>query len=549
MKMGSTCCRTDTGWSCCRKHEACCGSGGSGNTGVEVPGFYPACCHITSMSAKAQCCKATSQKIGVIPACCDNQRVRPVCCTVRNVFTCCVATVGIPPCCLTVIPIQTTRAPPNVTQTELMTLPTPERKYCCHDMNPQEHCCPSMFIPQVNILMTQPPLEALTPRPTTMTLTTKRCCSSYNLKLCCPTIQFLSTCCRKLVLTFVSVPASCCRVSGTDARIACCRRIGPRRSCCLGQPRTPGHPRIGQRPNIPLTSQRTYTAHTVWRPTPQYVQQTTRFLVSCCDTVDRERCCHRWLPWLETYGLPQCCPAGQSSTNRQEYDISQQSKGNLHPIVNENNGDQQNTGNQYEYWRPGRNQNNEIPEHIDEDTTQNQIDESNRDLHWTSNRENLQTNVLNRNEYKYPLENTENLEGDTSVDISTHKHSPNKDDHELDWITEREKLDEILRSEELYTVKPENSNKDETHDETEYVLHRGNHSRYEIGKRQALCSGFQYDTKEFICCDGNLQVKLGPQSACCGRISFDVTKHKCCNGKVQESCPGQSKPYPWFRRG
>ncbi len=541
MKMGSTCCLSDTGWSCCRKDEQCCGLGGSGNIGMDVPGFYPACCHITSMTTKAQCCKTTSQKTGVIPDCCNNQRVRPVCCTRQNIFVCCVATVGIPSCCPTAIPIQTTGAPSSVTETALIPRPTYERKYCCHDLNPQEHCCPSMFMPQVNILMTQPLLEPLTPGPTQTSLTTQRCCSTYNLKLCCPTIQFLSTCCRRLVLTFVSVPTSCCRVSGTDTRIACCRRVGPKRSCCPGQSKSPRQPQMGQTHNYPLTSQRPYTS--VWRPTvtPQYVQETTRPTASCCNTLDIERCCRRWLPWLETHGLPQCCPAGESSTNRQRYEISHENQGNLYPSVNEDEGDSENRGKQ-QAPRPGSNENIGILEQIDG------TGGLNYNPHETIRGQNIQHNVQDKNEFMYPPENRENLEDNTRVDDSIKTHSDTRNKQELDWITERRKMDEILRSEELYTINPQKTNIDEEHD-TDHGLRKGNHSRYQIGKRQALCSGFQYDTKEFICCDGNLQVKLGQQSACCGKISFDVTKHKCCNGKVQESCPGQTQTYPWFRRG
>lgn len=80
--LGSTCCRSASGsWSCCLKGESCCtGSAVDRSTAIEVPGFRPACCHLTNEDLTAQCCATTYEKIRVLPDCCRRDKLKPVCC-------------------------------------------------------------------------------------------------------------------------------------------------------------------------------------------------------------------------------------------------------------------------------------------------------------------------------------------------------------------------------------------------------------------------------------------------------------------------------------
>ena len=98
------------------------------------------------------------------------------------------------------------------------------------------------------------------------------------------------------------------------------------------------------------------------------------------------------------------------------------------------------------------------------------------------------------------------------------------------WTPERDELQNLLRADDLQTL-----NSDLQPDEEEI----SNYRRF-LGKRQAHCSGFPYDTSEFMCCSGALQVKAGTQPACCGVKSFDQSTHTCCNGQVQTVCDANS---------
>lgn len=84
--LGSTCCRSAAGsWTCCLKGESCCtGSAVDRSTAIEVPGFRPACCHLTNEDLTAQCCATTYEKIRVLPDCCEREKLKPVCCETKD---------------------------------------------------------------------------------------------------------------------------------------------------------------------------------------------------------------------------------------------------------------------------------------------------------------------------------------------------------------------------------------------------------------------------------------------------------------------------------
>jgi len=57
----------------------------------------PACCQ-ADVDTAARCCAQTFESIGLLPQCCDNDRVRPICCKRPDGSTqCCPANFGY--CC------------------------------------------------------------------------------------------------------------------------------------------------------------------------------------------------------------------------------------------------------------------------------------------------------------------------------------------------------------------------------------------------------------------------------------------------------------------
>ena len=103
------------------------------------------------------------------------------------------------------------------------------------------------------------------------------------------------------------------------------------------------------------------------------------------------------------------------------------------------------------------------------------------------------------------------------------------------WTSERDDLENLLRSEELQTLRPDSETVTK-----EYSY--ANPNPYH-GTRQVLCSGIPYDTSQFICCGSVLQVKLGSQPACCGTSGFDQSTQTCCNGVVRYTCQGTVEEY------
>jgi len=98
--LGSVCCRTNTngetgaGWRCCLRSDGCC----DGATEiVDIPGYRPACCQQDTDTA-ARCCAQTYENVGLLPQCCDDDRLRPICCKRPDgSIRCCPANVGY--CC------------------------------------------------------------------------------------------------------------------------------------------------------------------------------------------------------------------------------------------------------------------------------------------------------------------------------------------------------------------------------------------------------------------------------------------------------------------
>ena len=99
------------------------------------------------------------------------------------------------------------------------------------------------------------------------------------------------------------------------------------------------------------------------------------------------------------------------------------------------------------------------------------------------------------------------------------------------WTSKGDDIKDLLRSEELQTLEVG------TNSPTSEVTNTPTHGNPYHGRRQALCSRIPYDTSQFICCSGVLQVKIGLQPACCGKSSFDQSTQTCCNGQVQYVCP------------
>jgi len=100
--LGSVCCRgapdADAdgggGWRCCLRSERCCE--GASDV-VHVPGYRPACCE-DDIDTASRCCAQTYERVGLLPQCCDDDRVRPICCKRPDGSTrCCPANFGY--CC------------------------------------------------------------------------------------------------------------------------------------------------------------------------------------------------------------------------------------------------------------------------------------------------------------------------------------------------------------------------------------------------------------------------------------------------------------------
>ena len=98
--LGSVCCRTTPngnsggGWRCCLRSARCCD--GATET-VDIPGYRPACCQPDTDTA-ARCCARTYETVGLLPQCCDDDRLRPICCRrPGGSIRCCPANFGY--CC------------------------------------------------------------------------------------------------------------------------------------------------------------------------------------------------------------------------------------------------------------------------------------------------------------------------------------------------------------------------------------------------------------------------------------------------------------------
>lgn len=210
---GSTCCRPNGKWQCCRHGQGCCRGRSTGS--VDIPGFRPACCEISSTSSKARCCSIITQKVGAMPSCCNADRVRPICCrTSSSSFQCCQSTYGLPSCCQgsrtdeeyhPYYP-QVTRAPSHLVPVHPTPLPRPGS--CCLSRSPQPYCCQAMRPNAGHGTNYQTPDRSVQQ-------SKPRCCT-YRY--------------------------SCCSVRSNARRIQCCKRPskGAKPLCCAkSQPATP----------------------------------------------------------------------------------------------------------------------------------------------------------------------------------------------------------------------------------------------------------------------------------------------------------------------
>ncbi len=417
--VGSTCCLGENGArTCCPHGEACCASAGSGS--LDVPGFRPVCCHITSTATRAQCCSAAAQRSGTIPECCKSARVKPVCCTTSdNRFLCCKATASVPSCCFP------NELPTSRPMLRAQHTPTVMETSCCNSVAPHFHCCQRL---QSKALQTYSSNQ-------------EHCCTAT----CCYLIGFTTSCCR-------ASRKSCCRLDLMHHRLQCCNQPGLTPFCCPGQPnrrthwghtqhiqsqepfrtRSSNFDRSSAHQNFRQPSEEPPSWPTTTKMTLQNqgsVAQTRHpqtSPLSCCRAVEIVSCCSSGL--RRSGGFPLCCPASPP--------------------------------------------------------------------------------LLSNSATSPPKTNSQQL-----------SHS---------WATQRDELENLLRSEELQATASDYENQG-----NEYTPRVNPY----LGRRQAHCSGIPYDTSEFICCREVLQVKLGAQPACCGTRSFDQSTQFCCNGKVESTCP------------
>ena len=341
------------------------------------------------------------------------------------------------------------------------------------------------------------------------------CTTAENKFICCEATIGLSSCCSNVPAYEVQTqsPTSSALVPvGYQSTQSCCQSSNPQEYCC---PRTQTYI--------------TFTEVSVQRSTPECCTQTccarTAYVSACCRK-RRRSCCgisssEQRIVCCNQPGLtPSCCPGQPRSTNRRYTNVQvNQPRKTYETVIQQPNLNQQFQIDQSKPQTP-----NAAPLSCCRAG----------DIHscCTSGLRRSGGHPLCRPLSRNPVNkpNTANSRNFYRQQYHTGGSTSQESYPSQQWTSERDDLENLLRSEELQTLDPETDTPI-----NEFPDSITNKNPY-WGKRQVLCSGIPYDTSEFICCSGVLQVKLGSQPACCGTSSFDQSTQTCCNGQVRNVC-------------
>ena len=341
------------------------------------------------------------------------------------------------------------------------------------------------------------------------------CTTAENKFICCEATIGLSSCCSNIPAYQVQTqsPTSSGLVPVEyQSTQSCCQSSRPQEYCC---PRTQTHI--------------TYTEVTVQRSTPECCTQMccarTAYVSACCRK-RRRSCCgisssEQRITCCNQPGLtPSCCPGQPRSTNRRYTNVQvNQPRKTYETAIQQPNLNQKFQIDQSRPQMP-----NFAPlsccraSDIQSCCTSGLRRSGGHPLCCPLSRNAVNTQYTGNSGNYYRQQYSTG--GSTSQERYPSQH----------WKSERDDLENLLRSEELQTLDPETDTPIKEFPDT-----IANKNPY-WGKRQVLCSGIPYDTSQFICCSGVLQIKLGSQPACCGTSSFDQSTHTCCNGQVRNVC-------------
>ncbi len=523
---GTTCCNTDGGTKCCRIGDGCCLNSGSGS--IDIPGFKPVCCDITSISAKALCCSTTTQKTGVQPYCCSGERVRPICClSSERSFICCRATVGIPSCC-SGQPRYSTRVPWPVYQTTSMSRglvpvhPTvPPSWSCCDSLSPQRWCCITYVEPEEPD--TGVPSCCHSSQPHTW------CCSTYIEstpqptptpaptlyptpkpgKSCCRT----SYCCTRRRVCCHLQRINCCSIRSMVQYQSCCNSPGPRPSCCRSTD--------SSQPPTALT-----IPHTKEHP-------------SCCvaSVYAISICCR-----IPSSVIPLCCNGNSqlvSNTN------DQTGRGQDYANTHSRNTADYSTGTAV-HSRGTADYSTDTADHSrgtsyhsrgtsyhtrgSADNSRGTADNSRGTTDHSRGHTNGYSSSGQRGAVRpsYGYRTTDQDVGishnSDSVPLSCCESSYREDccysGLQLGVTPDCCDSNDLLRSEGFQRVQ-------------ELSARTASLPASIRVKREAVCSGRVYDIRRFVCCQGVRRPRRGIRPACCGNLSFDLDRFNCCGGYVR----------------